>query len=84
MEGLADSWVLWLVLTIITIAGLVFRRKNTPGAGHLYHSSEDFSIRHILFGFSRGEGDLFLGYCFAILFAALFFIGFVRWIQHIS
>ena len=62
MESLADTWVLWMVLTMVTVGGVLFRRKENRGAGQLYTSSDDFNIRRILFGFSKGEGDLFLGY----------------------
>ena len=84
MNDLADTWVLWLVLTMLSVGGVLFYRRDHRSTGQLYTSSEDFNIRHILFGFSKGEGDLFLGYVLAIIFFALFLIGFVRWVQIIG
>ncbi|MDH5751270.1 MAG: hypothetical protein OEZ59_02485 [Deltaproteobacteria bacterium] len=80
METLADTWVIWLILTIVIIVGLVIKRKDQKQGGGLYQSADDFSVKVILFGFKKGEGDLFLGYTFAILTFSLFIAGFLRWI----
>ena len=83
MNTLADSWIVWLVISG-TIAGLmVFYRdsKRSGPASTAFASQDEFSIKTILFGFKRGEGDLFLGYMGSMIFFALFLAGFVRWIQ---
>ena len=83
MGILSDTWVLWLIITALLIGGLIFHRNDKGGGrmGGLYTSVDDFSVRTILFGFKKGEGDLFLGYTFAIFSFGLFLAVFIRWIR---
>ena len=84
MSDLSNTWVLWLILTTLIVGGLVYRRKEHKASGNLYNTPEDFSVKNILFSFTKGEADLFFGYTFAIIFFALFLIGIVHWVQQMS
>lgn len=81
MQLLADTWVLWLTLTVLLVGGLVYYRQNRHTAGSLYTSADDFSIRTILFSARKGEADVFIGYLLAIVFFSLFLAGTVRWFR---
>lgn len=81
MNFLANTWVLWLILCALLMGGMVFHRQNRKTVGSLYTSAEDFSIRTILFGMRKGEGDIFLGYLLAIVFFSMTLAGLVRWFQ---
>ncbi len=85
MDFLADTWMLWLVLAG-TVAGLMVfyreSRRSDSGAGSPA-SQDEFSIKTILFGLRRGEGDLFLGYLGTMIFFSMFLAGFTHWIQTI-
>ena len=83
MSFLADTWILWLVLTVICLVGMTLYRKQHASVTSVYSSSEDFSVRVILFGFGKGEGDLFIGYMVGMISFSLFISGFVRWIMTI-
>ena len=83
MDFLADTWVMWIILTGICL-GLVFlHRQNRRIETGFITSSDEFSIKTVLFGLRRGEGDLFIGYVLAICFFSLFVTGFVRWMTTI-
>lgn len=83
MGFLGDTWMLWLVLAG-TVGGLMVfyreSRRSDSGAGSPA-SQDEFSIKTILFGVRRGEGDLFLGYLGTMIFFSMFLAGFTRWIQ---
>ena len=83
MLFLSDTWMVWLVLAG-TVGGIVvfFResRRSDTGAG-FPASQDEFSIKTILFGVRRGEGDLFIGYLGTMIFFSMFLAGFTRWIQ---
>ena len=82
METLADSWVLWLVLTGVIGGMMIFYRESrrAPGGESSFPSQDEFAVSSILFGVRRGEGDLFLGYLGAMICFSLFLAGFVRWV----
>ena len=83
MEFLADTWVMWFILTFLCL-GLVFlNRQNRRFETGFITSADEFSIKTVLFGLRRGEGDLFIGYILAIVFFSLFLAGFVRWLTTI-
>lgn len=83
MAFLADTWMLWLVLAAVVGGIMVFyresRRNETMKSGA--PTQEDFSVRTILLGVRRGEGDLFLGYLAVILFFSMFLAGLVHWLR---
>ena len=83
MEFLADTWVLWFILTMICLGLVYLNRQNRRFETGFITSAEEFSIKTVLFGMKRGEGDLFLGYILAIIFFSLFLAGIVRWITTI-
>lgn len=70
-----------MILTALIIAGIGVYRQSHKTPASFYTSSEDFSIQTILFGFGKGEGDLFLGFIVAMTLFSLFIAGFVRWIH---
>jgi hypothetical protein len=83
MEFLADTWVLWIILTVICLGLVYLNRQNRRFETGFITSAEEFSIKTVLFGLKRGEGDLFIGYIFAIIFFSLFLMGIVRWLTTI-
>ena len=83
MSFLADTWVLWLILCILALVGMQMYRKQNSSLSSVFSSAEDFSVRTILFGFGKGEGDLFLGYMVAIVSFSLFVAGLAHFIYQI-
>ena len=83
MEFLADTWFLWIIMTMVSL-GLVYLHRQSRGFETSFiTSSEEFSIKTVLFGLRKGEGDLFVGYLAAIIFFSLFLTGFIRWVSTI-
>jgi hypothetical protein len=73
---------LWLVLAGVIAGSMIFyreSRRNQSGAG-FFTSSDEFSIKTILFGLKRGEGDLFLGFLGTMFCFSLFLAGLVHWV----
>jgi hypothetical protein len=82
MAFLGDTWMMWLVLSIMIAGLMVFyreSRRNQTGAG-FFTSSDEFSIKTILFGLKRGEGDLFMGYLGTMICFSLFLAGLIHWL----
>jgi hypothetical protein len=82
---LADTWLMWLVLSGVTAGVMVFfreSRRGHSGAG-FFTSSDEFSIKTILFGLKRGEGDLFLGFVGTMICFSLFLAGFIHWVTRL-
>ena len=82
MDTLADTWMMWLIFTGLIAAMMTFyrqSRRSVPSGMATLPSQDEFSIRTILFGFKRGEGDLFVGYFAAMICFSLFLAGIVRW-----
>lgn len=80
MEFFADTWFLWAVLTAVCLGLVVLNRQTRKFDTQFITSAEEFSVRTVLFGLRKGEGDLFLGFMFAVLFFSFFLTGFIRWI----
>ena len=81
MDLLADTWVMWLVISFVSLGAVYFyrqTRRNESESGSLA-TAEDFSIRAILFGFRKGEGDLFVGYVIGMVTFSMALAGVVRW-----
>jgi hypothetical protein len=83
MNFLADSWVLWLIISAVCLVGMVLYRQTRRNVTSTFTSAEDFSVRTIFFNLRKGEGDLFLGFVVAMLSFSLFVTGFLRWAQTI-
>ena len=85
MNFLSNTWVLWFVLAAVIggLMGFYRESRRSAQATGMFASQDEFSIKTILFGFKRGEGDLFLGYLGAMICFSLLLAGFVRWIQNI-
>ena len=81
MDFLATTWVLWLIVTIVVmIAVAIYRTSRGQEPEGVMTTADDFSIRNILFGMRKGEGDLFVGYMIAIVSFSLFLAGIVHWV----
>lgn len=80
MGFLGDTWMMWLVLAGIFAGAMIFYRESrrNQGSTGAFTSSEEFSIKTILFGLRRGEGDLFLGYLGTMICFSLFLAGLVH------
>jgi hypothetical protein len=81
MDFLADSWVLWLILSALCLVGMVLYRQSRRNVTSVFTSAEDFSVRTIFFNLRKGEADLFLGFVVAMISFALFVLGIVRWVM---
>ncbi|HKJ00176.1 MAG TPA: hypothetical protein VKB51_16990 [bacterium] len=81
MNFLADSWVLWLILSVVCLVGMVLYRQTRRNVTSSFTSAEDFSVRTIFFNLGKGEADLFLGFVVAMLSFSLFLAGVIRWVQ---
>ena len=81
MNFLADSWVLWLILSILCLVGMVLYRQSRRNMTSVFSSAEDFSVRTIFFNLRKGEADLFLGFVVAMVSFSMFVLGIVRWVM---
>jgi len=81
MDYLSDTWVLWLFMVVLSMVGMRLYRQQQKSITSVFSSSEDFSVRTILLGFKKGEGDLFIGYMVAMVSFSLFLAGIIRWVQ---
>lgn len=81
MEFLADSWVLWLIVSAVCLVGMVLYRQSRRNVTTTFSSAEDFSVRSIFFSFRKGEADLFIGFVVAMVSFSLFMAGLLRWVQ---
>ena len=83
MDFLADTWFLWVILTGVALGAVFLSRQNRRIETGFITSAEEFSIKTVLFGVKKGEGDLFMGYVLSIFFFAFFLSGFIRWLTTI-
>ena len=81
MDFLADTWVLWLVLTVGALVGMVLYRDGHRNITSTFSSAEDFSVRTIFLSLQKGEADLFVGYVVAMLSFSLFVAGLQHFIR---
>lgn len=82
MELLTDSWVLMMIIFLFCVIGLIFYRQGGRGGNTVFTSAEDFSVRTIFLNFTKGEGDLFLGFLIGMIAFSLFVLGFTRWFSN--
>jgi hypothetical protein len=80
MEFLADSWVLWLILSALCLVGMALYRQSRRNMTSVFTSAEDFSVRTIFFSVRKGEADLFLGFVVAMVSFSMFVLGIVRYV----
>ena len=83
MDFLAETWVMWLIVSGVCLVGMVLYRQSRRNVTTTFTSAEDFSVRTIFFNCRKGEADLFLGFLVAMLSFSLFVAGIVRWAQTI-
>jgi len=83
METLADTWFLWLILSGVVIGAVLFYRQSRRIDTGFITSADEFSIKTILFGIRKGEGDLFIGFMLSMVFFCMFVLGFLRWVRTI-
>ncbi|MDH4120593.1 MAG: hypothetical protein OEV94_02680 [Deltaproteobacteria bacterium] len=84
MSSIAETWFLWLALSGAIIGLLYFLRENQKSTGDVeMFTKEEFSVKTLLFGLKKGEGDIFIGYVLSIFFFSLFLMGFVRWFRQL-
>jgi len=81
MEFLADTWVLWMIVTALCLVGMVLYRQSRRNVTTTFSSADDFSVRTIFFSLRKGEADLFLGFFVAMVSFSLFVLGIARWVQ---
>jgi hypothetical protein len=81
MEFLADTWVMWFVLSGVAVGLTYFYRRNRKQEGGFLVSAEDFSIRRIMLDVRKGEGDLFLGFLASMAFFSMGVAGLIRFIR---
>ncbi len=71
--------MLMMIIFLICVIGLIFYRQSGRAANTVFTTAEDFSLRTIFLNFSKGEGDLFLGFLIGMISFSLFVLGFTRW-----
>ena len=81
MEFLANTWVLWLMVSAAALVGMVIYRQTRRNITMTFTSAADFSVRTIFFNFRKGEADLFLGFVAAMVSFSLSMVGLARWVQ---
>jgi len=81
MDFLADSWVLWLIVSVLCLVGMALYRQSRRNMTSVFTSAEDFSVRTIFFNVRKGEADLFLGFLVAMLSFSMFVLGILRWVM---
>ena len=81
MEFLADTWVLWLVVTVGALVGMVLYREGHRNITGTFSSAEDFSVRTIFLSLQKGEADLFVGYVVAMISFSLFVAGLLHFVR---
>lgn len=81
MEFLAEIWILWLFLAIISLVLMMIYRQGRGVDTEMISSPDEFSIKTVLFGLRKGEGDLFIGHLLALFFFSLFLAGIIRWVS---
>ncbi len=80
MDFIADTWILWLIITVVTMVGMSMYRQGHRSVTTTFTSAEDFSVKTIFFNIGKGEGDLFLGFLISIVSFSLFVLGIMRWV----
>ena len=80
MNFLADTWVMWLIISAVSVGVMVFYRQSRRGETSSFTSADDFSITTILFDLRKGEGDLFIGFLLSMVSFSFFVAGLVRWL----
>ena len=78
MDFFADTWILWIILTGVCLSVVYYSRQNRRIDTSFITSADEFSIKTVLFGLKKGEGDLFVGYVLATIFFSFFLTGFIR------
>ena len=83
MDFLADTWILWIILTVVIQWLMRWNRQNRGSEKVFITSAEEFSIKTVLFDVKKGEGDIFIGGVLSFVFFSLFLAGFIRWVTTI-
>ncbi len=83
MEFLADTWILWLVLSGVLVGATYFYRRSRKVEQGFFVTADDFSVRKIMLDIRKGEGDIFLGFLLSMIFFSMFLAGLVRFVRGI-
>ncbi|HEX7928091.1 MAG TPA: hypothetical protein VF678_10895 [bacterium] len=81
MEFLADTFILWLVLSAALIGATYFYRRTRKVEQGFFVTADDFSVRKIMLDVRKGEGDIFLGFLLSMVFFSMFLAGIVRFFR---
>jgi hypothetical protein len=81
MEFLADTFILWLVLSGALVAATYFYRRSRKVEQGFFVTADDFSVRKIMLDVRKGEGDIFLGFLLSMVFFSMFLAGIVRFLR---
>jgi len=81
MDFLAVTWVLWLILSALSIGGVLFYRRSRKSQSSFLITAQDLSVKTLMLDVRKGDGDIFLGYLLSMLFFSLFLVGIARWIR---
>jgi len=83
MEFLADTWILWLVVSGGFVGATYFYRRGRRVEQGFFVTAADFSVRKIMLDVRKGEGDIFLGFLLSMIFFSMFLAGLVRFLRGI-
>jgi len=81
MDFLALTWILWLILSAVTIVGVMFYRRGRKAQANHVITAQDLSVKTLMLDVRKGDGDIFLGYLLSMLFCSLFLVGLARWVR---
>ena len=62
---------------------LIYRQSRKFETG-VITSADEFSIRTVLLGFRKGEGDLFIGFVLSTIFFSMFLAGIIRFLSTLA
>jgi hypothetical protein len=81
MEFLAITWILWLILSALSVGGVLFYRRTRKRQSSMLITAQDLSVKTLMLDVRKGDGDIFLGYLLSMVFFSLFLAGFAHWVR---
>jgi hypothetical protein len=81
MDFLGITWLLWLILSALSIGAVLFYRRSRKGQTSFLITAQDLSVKTLMLDIRKGDGDIFLGYLLSMFFFSLFLVGFARWVR---
>jgi hypothetical protein len=81
MDFLGITWLLWFILSALSIGAVLFYRRSRKGQTSFLITAQDLSVKTLMLDVRKGDGDIFLGYLVSMVFFSLFLVGLARWMR---